>query len=528
MPTQLGSANLVPLNLHSLGMWGLNLQAQHQPIDPRWCTQADNLVFDTKGRLSLRAGLVEAISTGGSGSWFDGKLFEYTNTSGTTVMIVSWGAKIYTWVEGSGTITNVTGSLTITANNWKFVNFNGLCYGLQTGHPLIVYTGSGNFTTVAAASGSVPNGNELLSAFGRLWGSDSTGQILQYSQLLDATNWNVTGAGSFNLTSVWANGTDQIVSLVAFNNYLLVFGTRNIIVWQDGSGSVLGMNPINMAVLTQLAGIGAVNRDVVQNIAGSDVAFLDNTGVHSLQRALTRGADVLQNFSTNVRDDLITTLTTLPTLGGATQITSAYSPVYGFYILSFGTGTLTRTSYIFDTRLTLPDGAWRVTKWPWADNLPVSFCAAKSNLAMYILDQAGNIDTYGAAGTPGGIDNSNIHIHYAGSYTSPWLLLNDEVAARIKMLKRIEVTIETAYTQLSTTAMQFRWAYDFNPTYFSTTVLVPPAGAGGTPIVNVSSCPGSSNGKYIRFGLDWQGDPTNGGNCSFIDAQIYSKIGRIA
>src|SRR6185437_4788529 len=115
-------------------------------------------------------------------------------------VISTGGNSIY---AGTTSLTNITGTLTPTADNWKFVNFNGLCYGLQSGHPLIQYTGTGNFTAVSAASGSVPNGNELLSAFGRLWGSDSTGQVLKYSQLLDATNWSVTGAGSFNLTSVW-------------------------------------------------------------------------------------------------------------------------------------------------------------------------------------------------------------------------------------------------------------------------------------------------------------------------------------
>ena len=93
------------------------------------------------------------------------QLYLFKPLSGSNKVISAADNKLW---EGTTTLSNITGAVAVTANKWKFVTFNGACYGLQASHALIKYTGSGNFANVTAGAGSVPDGNELLSAFGRL------------------------------------------------------------------------------------------------------------------------------------------------------------------------------------------------------------------------------------------------------------------------------------------------------------------------------------------------------------------------
>lgn len=513
MPSEFGSASLVPLSISSIGAQGLNLQAQTQLLDPSWCTDATNLVFDAEGRLSSRNGWQAVTTTAISGTPAIGQIFEFTPITGSNQIITAAGNKIY---KGTTTLTDITGSLTVTANNWKFVNFNGNCYGLQTGHPLIVYTGTGNFAAVAAATGTVPNGNELLSAFGRLWGTDSTGQLLKYSQLLDATNWTVTGAGEFNLTSVWANGNDTVVSLASFNNFLIVFGTKNVVVWADGTGSPLGMDPNNMSVNDIVPGIGCIARDTVQNCNGDDLVFLTYAGLQSLKRIIIERSNAIKNLSLNVRDSLNISARS-DTLA---NLRSTYNAGSGFYLLLLpASGTL----YCFDTKTVLQDGTWRVTLWN--SFVPTALYTLHDSFTTY-GGFAGKIFQY-----TGELDNGAT---YLASYKSPWLALNEDVESRIKMLKRISSLVAFSGSGL----LSVLWAFDFSDSFSSVqSTLTGTASTaqwgisqwgldswgGGESLAQIV-VPASGAGQYIKVGLTFQASSSS---ISFIQSQLYSKIGRV-
>lgn len=507
------SAPLAPISLVADGVKGLNLQSQNQLLDPGWATEATNLVFNSQGSLSSRNGWQAINSTPISGSPAIGQIFEYTPITGSNVIITAAGHKLYT---GTTSLTDVTGSLTITANNWKFVNFNGYVYGLQTGHPLIQYTGTGNFTAVTAATGSVPNGNELLSAFGRLWSTDSTGQLLIYSQLLDATNWSVTGAGNFDMTSVWGNGNDSIVALAAFNSFLIVFGSKNVVIWADGSGSDLGLNPINAYVYDMVSGIGVVGRDTVQNCNGADLAFLAYSGVQSLQRLIIERSNAIKNLSLNVRDALnIDVAAESPS-----AIRTTYNAYNGFYLLLLpASGQL----YVFDTKITLDDGSWRVTVWD--SFVPSALLTLHDSTTLY-CGRAGQLFQYSGA-----TDNG---ASYISTYLSPWLSLGEEVQTRLKMLKRISAIIAFSGSGTLTTS----WAYDFSQTFYSyqTTLNAgTSSGLWGTSQWGLSTwgsafltqsvaIPASGTGQFIKIGLSF---PVSGATMTFLQTQLYAKVGRV-
>lgn len=516
MPTQFGSADLSPIAKVATGVYGLNLQESASLLDPKWATQADNMYFNNLGVLTSRFGWGTALNaTPMSGSPAIRQIFEYTPITGSNQIISTGGNKIY---KGTTTLTDITGSLTVSADNWKFVNFNGNCYGLQAGHSLIVYTGTGNFTAVTAASGSVPNGNELLSAFGRLWGADSTGQVLQYSQLLDATNWNVTGAGSFNLTSVWGNGNDKIVALAAFNNFLVVFGSNNIIVWTDGTGSVLGMNPVNMFVQDMVAGIGCYARDSVKSVNGDDVVLLTYFGLQSLKRLFIERSNPIRNISVNVRDAITTVAHSEP----PDNVKATFDAVSGFYLISFPSS---QNVFVFDTKVTLQDGSWRCTQWnnfyPQAiitlHDGDTTYAGSNGQLFKYGDQDSTTVDPTGG---------------YTASYSSVWFDLED-LNTRLKMLKRVSSVFSTQ----NSGTINIRWQYDFSgvwsnyqvpvttsaPSYFGV-AFFGLSGFGGGLSGTAARAPASGVGQYIKIGADFFVS-TN----QFVlqQMEMYAKIGRI-
>lgn len=205
---------LHPIPLVTPGFKGLNTaQASVPDLDPGWAIVCQNFVFDITGRLAARngwlsqtgvrlsfamtftaspAGLSGTLTSnwaqasgGGQIVFSDG---EYTDAtvvngspsvtwitqitgsptvtatfypaicaigelalaSGATFVVSAANNKLY---SGTATLTDITGGLTITANNWQFVTFNGKIYGIQTGHPLIVWDGvAGSFVAAPLAS----------------------------------------------------------------------------------------------------------------------------------------------------------------------------------------------------------------------------------------------------------------------------------------------------------------------------------------------------------------------------------------
>jgi len=515
-PVLTGNAPLSPIARVATGIWGLNLQQSNNLLPSQWATQADNMVFNSEGILASRYGWGSPLNTTPmSGSPIVKTIFEYVPISGSNSVISTGGNSIY---AGTTSLTNITGTLTPTADNWKFVNFNGLCYGLQSGHPLIQYTGTGNFTAVSAASGSVPNGNELLSAFGRLWGSDSTGQVLKYCNLLDATNWNITGAGSINLTSVWGTGNDSIVALAAFNNFLIIFGSKNIIIYTSSTASPIGLDPTGIYVYDIIPGVGCIARDSVQNVNGTDLVFLSQFGVTSLQRLLIERSNPIRQISNNVRDALLLIAQTEP-IG---NIKSSFDPYAGLYIISFPSS---QYIFVFDTKVNLQDGTWRITKW---NNFYPTALYTLHDGKTLLAGKAGQLYQYG--------DQLNVtqdnSSSYTSSYSSCWFDLGDELNTRLKVLKRIEAIVAIQ----GSGSANLRWQWDFSGSWNNTSInwntgLPAQFGigefgidgfGGGTQGTNLE-IPASGTGQYLQVGVDFQ---VNGTPVVLQQMEIYCKIGR--
>lgn len=516
-------APLASLTLVGPGFLGMNTQLASTTLGPEWAIEAKNCVFDDANRLAARLGWESQTATPASGTPDFKTIFQYLNLAGTSIIVSAGGNKIWT---GVSSFTDRTGALAITADRWKFVNFNDLVYGLQSSHALVQYNGAGNFANVAAASGTVPDGDELLSAFGRLWGTSANGQKLKYSGLLDATNWGGAGSGSFDFTNVWPSA-DQIVALSSFNNLLVVFGRNNIIMLTDGTGSSLGINPTNTFVQDIIPGMGCVSRDTVQNINGDDLAFLSANGIMSLRRVIQEKSNPLRDLSRNVRNYLLGTVTqeTLNTLK------SCFSPYYGLYLLLCPT---TSKVFAFDTKFNIPEtqqintetsaGAWRATEW---DGLAIKSLTTLNDGKTIYSGAVGKIFGYTTAYK----DNGN---SYNYIYISGWLSLNEEIRDRFKFLKRIShILVAASGTTISTS-----WAFDFDDTFSVAQQTISSGALGmewnidewnigewGAAVSLISyELPTTGSGQFIKLSLQ---STINGSGFALQQLQLHAKIGRI-
>lgn len=484
---------------------------------------AKNCIFDDANRLAARGGWEKLTTTPATGAPDFAVLFEYLNASGSSSIIAAGANKVFT---GTTTFTDITGAVTPSASNWQFINFNGNCYGIQAGHTMIQYTGAGNIANFSPGAGTAPSGDCLLSAFGRVWGTNSTGQKLKYCSLLDITTWSGGTAGEFDLTNVWPT-YDTIKALASFNNYLIVFGMRNIIIFEDGTGSSIGMNPTNMSVKDIIPGIGCIARDTVQNINGDDLVFLSQNGLMSLRRVIQEKSNPLRDISRNVRNYLLSTIS-LETLSA---VRSTYNPKQGFYVLLC---PATSRQFVFDTKFNIPDtgnvntltavGAWRVTEWE--GHSPTSILTLYDGATMYSgLD--GNIYEYGSTY----LDDT---VGYNVEYTSGWLVVNEEVRDRIKFLKRISA-IAVIGDDIQIT---FQWFFDFDDTGNSAQLTVSSPGGGmewgsgewglgewgAFSSLAEFEVPGTGSGQFIKLSLQV---PVVGELFSLQQLQMFAKVGRI-
>ena len=203
---------------------------------------------------------------------------EYDANTGVPIVTV---ATKYTTARGTTTLTDATpGSYTISADNWKIVNFNNNAYLFQAGHDPLIYDGSSValLSSVSGAS-SIVQGNEVLAAYGRLFvtGLSSAPSTIYFSDLLQGHKYSGGSSGNIDISTVWPDGYDEIVALAAHNNALIIFGQHSIVVYSGAT------SPASMTLEDTVAGIGCVDRDTVQ-YTGTDVLFLSHTGLKSFGR----------------------------------------------------------------------------------------------------------------------------------------------------------------------------------------------------------------------------------------------------
>jgi hypothetical protein len=458
------------------GFYGLNLQESSITLSSGFALKAQNCVIDRYGRIGARRGWTPvntSVNTDLTSSNPVEFIFEVVTGGGTDVLS-SGNNRLFvgTTTMTTKTVRNATNSgdatYTITANNWQGAalsygdvsDFQPHVYLAQAAHPMLVYhelptsggafdahdSGTFGYQRVGDAA-TLPTNHStstfmpswVLSAYGRIWCGGISGdtQTVYFSDLLAGTDFQNGSAGYLNLQEVLPNG-DPVVAAAAHNGYIIFFGKKNTAIYA---------NPLDTGALTLvevLSNIGCIARDSVQSI-GTDVLFLSDAGVRSLQRVIQEKSLPMRDISKNVRDELISQVSSETDL---TKIKSIYYERDAIYLLTLPT---TKFVYCFDTRASLQDGAMRVTIW---DSLEPKAFFVTQNKDLYI-GKPGYIGKYF-----GHSDNGSVYrLQYFTNY------FDFDASTTLKILKKIGFVLIGGTNQ----SLAVKWGFDYSEGYQATT-----------------------------------------------------------
>ena len=481
MPTK----RLNPLVLDSVGVFGLNTQANASSLDHRWLVNADNIMISSEGRLTSRKG-VQAISDS-VGNYPVKSIHQHQYVDRSTTLISSANNKI--WKIDSSTIPltsteqTFTGTpQTITGDNWQWIQYDDDSIGVQAGHKPIHYTSdtdtwadledTANYT--ASANVTVFDPSCILSQYGRLWAAGFTEdkQAVLYSKTLEHHKWNGTGSGQINMKSVW--GFDEVVALESFNGKLIIFGKNNIAIYNDPWDPSAG----TFALDEVIQGIGCVARDSVKAF-GDDVLFLAADGVRSLNRTKIQDKMPLTDLTKNVKNDIIKHITS----SNPDDIKSEYNTSGGYYVLSF---TGINETYILDFKSANPDNTPKVTKWLFdKERSPKSLLSLSTGQLYLGLGSStfnGVIATYDNYHDRDYLGSTSIPQTYQTTFKTVWMDFG--VPHSAKLLKQFSCVIDGGREQDVTV----KWFRDYNITQGSSANFnLTPISSGATAVYGSSS-----------------------------------------
>lgn len=509
---------LTPFSISAPGFWGINLSDSPTGLTPNFALEANNCVIDKSGRVASRKGWTKAHTANANlGSSNVECIGELIQNDGTATTLAAGGGFLFK-LSGT-TLTTLTyggGGIapTINANNWQFCQLNGVAMFWQRGYDPLIYDPAVSTTTFRrlnekfGSAGTVYQCNTAISAYGRVWAADTSSDknTLVFSDLLTPHIWFGGTAGSLDFRNIWPMGGDEIVALAAHNNFLFIFGRKQILIYQGAN------TPSTMTLQDSIVGIGCIARDTAVP-TGEDVWFLSDTGVRSLQRTIQEKSAPFRNISKNVHEYIQSVVS----LSDLSSVKAGYSASNNFYLLTL---PITQQVMCFDTRSMLEDGSARSTTW--TDIQPK--CIFETKARKLYLGKAGYICEHS-----GYLDDTST---YRLSYYTTWIDFGSPIA--LSILKKIILTAIGGTNQTIT----FKWAYDFSEVRFSETVTItgivaPPEWGsmewgsfewGGSSQVNTLSVNGSSAGRVIQFGFEAE---VNGSSISVQKIDLFTKEGRL-
>ena len=493
---------LESIAIQAPGFFGLNTQDSPTSLPEQFALVADNCVIDQFGRIGARKGWSYETTSGADDIVM---ISEFVKSDGTTEIISASATNIY---KGTTTLTNITpASHTVSDGLYDHATLNGVHYLFREGSDPIYYNGT-TCDEVSAHpdySGTVPSGNIVQSGFGRLWvAKTSTNNTTVYwSDLLTGFKWDTGSSGSIDVSKVWPDGSDEITALAVHNNFLVIFGKRQILVYQGAN------DPATMQIVDTVVGIGCIARDSIQT-TGTDLLFLSDSGLRSFGRTIQEKSVPLTDISKNIRTELTTYLQS-----ESGNIFSVYSPEEAFYLLHLPTTNIT---YCFDMRAPLQDGSHRATQWDTIG--PQALCRTRDG--DLLLGK-----TLGIAKYTGYSDNGTA---YQMSYFTNYIDFGSP--SNLKLLKNLKITVIGG----SATDVTLNWGYDYSYAYkkkrftLSTQVLaeyniaeynIGEFNAG--VLVNRPTVNASGGGQVVQLGVEAE---INGSQVSIQRLTAQAIIGR--
>lgn len=387
---------------------------------------------------TVSGGAITAVTVSAAGSGYNvGDVLTMSGGTGSgaklTVATLSGSGVATVTITAAGTGYTASDALTSTVTTIANPNSHSGAYGFQQ------LSDIGQLPIGYSASSFKPNC--ALAAYGRIWVADIVGdqQTVYFSRLLDGTDFAQGDSGSISLNAVFPNN-DKIVALAAHNGFLIIFGRNNIAIYS---------NPIDVTLLTLqefIPNVGCIARDSVQS-TGTDLLFLSDAGLRSLERVIQEKSLPFRDISKNVRDELMASVASET----AANIKAVYYDRDAFYLLSLPT---TKVVYCFDMRSMLPDGASRVTTWTSIE--PKSFLVTQDK-NLYI-GKPGYIGKY-----YGHTDNGAVYrmVYYTNYF-------DFGAPTALKILKKVGFVIIGG----SAASLAIKYGFDYKENLLSTTKVL--------------------------------------------------------
>lgn len=509
------SEELLASSISAPGFMGVNTQDSSVGLESGYATNAFNCVIDKFGRVGARKGWLAKHASNSDLSTADVKAIgELIDNSGNSYIVFAGNNKLFKLV--GSTVTELTygggGSApTISDSNWQMAAMSGCLYLYQLGHTPLVFDPATSATTYKRISektgylGTVQSSNCAISAYGRVWTANTSSDknTIQFSDLLSGHVLSTGTSGTLDVSQVWPNGADEIIALAAHNNQLFVFGRRQILIYQGAT------DPSTMSLYDTIVGVGCCARDSVAK-TGTDIFFLSDSGVRSIARTIQEKSAPMTDISANVRDDLVYDLS-LETLA---NIKAVYSDSNAFYLITFPTSN---TTYCFDTRTKLQNGAHRATTW---DLVPKAMFVNRSK--ELLLGFAGYLGYY-----TGHLDRtSSYRLRYLSTFIDFGKPMN------VKILKKIGFTLIGG----NQAPIAVKYAFDYSPSFESRNIIMGNVNIAewGTAEFNIAEwtagvvfdnqrIQASGSGNTVQFGLE---TVINDFELSIQKMDVFVKMGR--
>lgn len=347
------------------------------------------------------------------------------------------------------------------------VYFNDAIYIFSKGNIALKFDGTGT-TVTNLFSGTVDvdyipprddtgiiandiDGDVALSAYGRLWVSGVNGDYntIYYSDLLLATDWydgrgtpanNFNSAGIIDVSQYWPQGGDRIVSIEAHNNFLIIFGRQSILLYSSQNTFADPADVGGLVLVDAISNMGAVNRDAITNI-GSDLLFVDDSGVRSLGRTIQEKSVPLGDLTSNIKRDISDLIRDEPN----DAISLFYIPNRNLVVCNFAE---TEQAYAIEMRKPSNTGGYKVTRW--------TNCTFRRGMFVEVDDDSYTL--LAGKGTVGALEYNGYlewtGVPYTMSYASNAFSIGD--STRQKFVKQVDFTLVSTFIDANATV---RWGY---------------------------------------------------------------------
>jgi hypothetical protein len=276
---------------------GINTSAGPTEIEDNEAVEIWNFEYDNLNNIATRNGVTK------SGDIYSNRItsiFSFRTDSGFVGILYTSGTSLYSRPLVLGSITNLTGALSLPSNvRWYWAALNGVAVGVNgatgAGNPIqVVGPAPGTASHLAAA----PDGRYITEWNNRLFiVSVANPNQIQCSDLGSATSWNTNGftvANNGVIINVAPGDGDIITGLYSTKERLFIFKKRKIYVLR--APALPNTDPNNWEVVEYSKRIGCIAQSTIRGAVDSDDAlFL----TEAMTVASLKGAETTADFELN-------------------------------------------------------------------------------------------------------------------------------------------------------------------------------------------------------------------------------------